>query len=161
MLILLFFTFAGFVLSLISYLLLLFRVDIPSDFIAKVLNTTMVSSIIIRILLTHNLRQTNDWFFDISIKGICPHRLKMWTKIIAAYGIGAAVISAIGIYLKLSVTMTQVDFVIASRRLFLAVFSSLFAIFAIEVTLNICFWILKKRKQHSNDLQLYRQLLDK
>jgi hypothetical protein len=137
----------GFVISFFSHLLLLFKINIPSNEISVGLNSMMIVSVIARLYLTRDLRQSNQWFLDSRIKNVAPHWLKVWTGLVFVCGIAAAVIHLAGMVLRISTTMTEIDSIIAIRRLFMGVFSLLFAIYALEFFLNLSFMILKSQQE--------------
>lgn len=133
----------GFFTSLLAHIGLLFKMDIPRDELAVLLNTGLVLAVLARVFMTRNLRRGNDWFWDPSIKNIAPKWLKSVTVLVFTYGIIIAVVSIIGMVLYISTTMTESDYIIASRRLFLSVFSMLIACYGLEFMLNYSFRMLK------------------
>lgn len=150
-------TFLGFLLGFLAHIFLLLQIRIPTRELALVLNIGLVMLFLIRILLTKNVRQGNNWFWDRSIAHICPYKLKVWTIILFAYGTIMAVVSLIGMVSKMSVSMTEADYLIASRRLFIGVFSLVFACYVHEFTINYCFRIIQNKKgaiqgNDSNDM---------
>lgn len=148
MVVLIFLSLLGFLVSFTSHILLLFKISLPLRYVSTALNFGLVIIIFIRLFFTKNLRQGNNWFLDSSIKDICPYWLKVWTNIIFTYGIVIAAVNLFTMFsnLSLSATMTEADYIIASRQLFLGVFSSLLACFIFEFRINVSFRILKKNK---------------
>ena len=82
MLVLLFCAFSGFLISLIAHISLILGFSLPSDIIAIILNVGIVSSVCVRLYVVRDLRQSKEWFFDKSLKNICPHWLKVLTSLI-------------------------------------------------------------------------------
>ena len=133
----------GFMTSFFVHICLLFKMDIPRDELAVLLNTGLILAVLARVFMTRNLRRGNGWFWDPSIKNIAPKWLKSGTVLIFTYGIIIAVVSIIGMVLYISTTMTESDYIIASRNLFLSVFSMLMAFYVLEFMLNYSFRMLK------------------
>jgi hypothetical protein len=147
---LIFLTFLGLLISFVVHILLLFKVNLPSSSLSIVLNTCLVILFFTRLFLTRNLRLGNNWFLDSSIKSICPYKLKVCTIIIISYGFIMAVINLIGMFSKMSASMTEADYIIALRKLFIAVFSLLLSCYMFEFMLNLCFRILKKDHEQTS-----------
>jgi|GEM_PF-3006541 len=143
-----------FMISFICHLLLMFNINIPSDEILVGLNTTLVISVIARIHLTKYLRQRNKWFWNNCIKNVAPHWIKVWTSIFFVYGICIAIVNLAGMFLRISPSMTEIDSVIASKRLFIGVFSLLLAIYSFELFLNLSYTILDKKTKQQNDEEI-------
>lgn len=154
MLVLLFISSLGFLISFIAQILLLFKINLPSDSVSIGLNIALVILFFVRLILTRNLRQGNNWFLDPSIKNICPYWLKVWTIVIITYGTVVAVINLSGMFSQLSASMTEADYIIASRKLFISVFSLLLACYSFEFMINLSFKILKKTKYQDNEPDL-------
>jgi len=149
---LVFIAFLGLLISFIAHILLLFKINLPSNNLSIALSIGLVISFSARLFSTKNLRQEDNWFLDSSIKNICPYKLKVWTIIIVAYGVVIAVVNLIGMFSKLSPFMTEADYTIALRKLFIAVFSLLSSCYMFEVMLNLCFRILKKHQYNESQI---------
>lgn len=145
MLFLIVITLFSFFASLLAHICLLFKMDIPREELAVILNTGLILAVSARVFMTRNLRSANDWFWDPSIKNIAPKWLKNGTVLVFSYGIIISVVSIIGMVLYISTTMTESDYIIASRRLFIAVFSMLIACYGLEFMLNYSFRMLKSK----------------
>jgi len=144
MIILLCFDFLGILFSFLVHLCLLLGFSLPSGKIAVVLNVGIGVAIGTRLVVTKELRQGKDWFFDKSLKGIGPLWLKVVIGLIIIYGIVSCIFSLGGAFTRLSVGMTHEDYVIASKKLFIGVFSLIMACYAIEFLLLYLYKILKE-----------------
>lgn len=139
-------TFLGLWISLISHALMLFKMSVNSSHIAVALNVGLILTTLIRILVTKGLRRGDNYFISDSIKNICPYKFKVVVYIFMAYGIIAGIISLIGMSFYLSVSMTEADYIICIRRLFIGVFSFLMACYALEFMITLSYWILSRKK---------------
>ena len=146
MVILLCFDFMGILFSFLFHLCLLLGFVLPNNIIAVVMNIGLFAVIGIRVFVTKELREKDDWFFAKSLKGIYPRWLKMVTVLIAIYGGVSGVVYFSGMVSKLSPTMIEADFVIAVKKLFLGYYSLMMICYAIEFLLLYSFRILKKAK---------------
>lgn len=142
MVILLCFDFLGILLSFIAHLCLLLGVSIPSDMIAVVLNIGIGVAFGGRLFVTRELRQGKDWILDKRLKN--PYWLKVTMGLIIIYGIVNCVFSLGGMISKLSVTMGEDDYIIASRKLFIGLFSFIITYYALEVLMLNSYRILKE-----------------
>jgi len=66
MLILLFLTLTGLIVSFGAHFLLLLNIIDPPENISLILNIGLVLLLLLRVLATKNLRQGKTWFYDIS-----------------------------------------------------------------------------------------------
>jgi uncharacterized membrane protein len=73
-----------------------------------------------------------------------PYWLKLAISLIVIYGIITCIFSLGGAFTRLSVEMTHEDYVIASRKLFIGVFSLIMACYAIEFLVLYLYKILKE-----------------
>jgi len=144
MIILLCFDFLGILFSFLVHLCLLLGFPFPSGKIAVVLNVGIGVALGARLVITKELRQGKDWFFDKSLKGIGPYRLKLAISLIVIYGIVTCIFSLGGAFTRLSVEMTHEDYVIASKKLSIGVFSLIMACYAIEFLVLYLYKILKE-----------------
>jgi hypothetical protein len=140
-----FIAFMGFLMSFTAHILLLFKVDIPSQKVSLVLTAGIVILFLVRLVSTANLRQTNNWFWDPCIKGLCPILLKMCTITIVVYGIAMTISNLIGVFSMISPSFTKEDYLIASRKIFIGVFSLWSSCYFVEFTLNWCFEKLRTK----------------
>ena len=153
MLVLLFFTFSGLLVSFVAhiYLMLGFSLPFPFGNLAAILNIGMGLSLFIRLIITRNLRQGGDWFFGKNLKNICPRWLKVSASLLIPYGVINFVIHFVEMYSNLSTTMTEEDYIIASKNLFVAVFSLIMAAYAVEFLHSYLYKILKETKNKKPD----------
>jgi hypothetical protein len=134
---------------LISFLMTIFLplgFSLPSGKIAFVFNIGIFVVVGTRLVITKELHQGKDWFFDKSLKGIGPLWLKVVISVIITYGIVNCIFSLGGMFSMLSVKMTMEDSIIASRKLFIGVFSLIMACYAVEFLLLYLYKILKEAK---------------
>ncbi len=143
MIILLCFDFLGILFSFLIHLCLLLGFSLPSGKIALALNIGIGVVVCARLAITKELRQGKDWFFDKSLKGIGPYWLKLTISLIVIYGIVTCIFSLGGAFTLLSVRMTHEDYVIASKKLFIGVFSLIMACYAIEFLLLYLYKIIR------------------
>jgi len=143
MIILLWLDFLGILFSFLAHLCLLLGFSLPSGKIALVLNVGIGVALGVRLVITKELRQGRDWFFDKSLKCIGPYWLKLAISLIVIYGIVTCIFSLAGAFTRLSVGMTHEDFIIASRKLFIGVFSLIMACYAIEFLLLYLYKIIR------------------
>lgn len=146
MIILLCFDFLGILFSFLVHLCLLLGLSLPSGKIAVVLNVGIGVAFGARLVVTKELRQGKDWFFDKSLKNIGPYWLKLAISLIVIYGIVTCIFSLGGAFTRLSVEMTHEDYVIASKKLSIGVFSLIMACYAIEFLVLYLYKILKEAK---------------
>jgi len=144
MVILLCLDFLGILFSFLAHLCLLLGFSLPSGKIAVVLNVGIGVALGARLVVTKELRKGKDWFFDKSLKGIGPLWLKVVISLIITYGIVNCIFSLGGMFSVLSVKMTVEDSTIASRKLFIGVFSLIMACYAVEFLLLYLYKILKE-----------------
>ena len=97
-----------------------------------------------RLVITKELRQGRDWFWDKGLKGVGPLWLKVVMTLIVTYGIVNCIFSLRGMFSVLSVKMTVEDSAIGSRKLFIGVFSLIMACYAIEFLLLYLYNIRKE-----------------
>jgi hypothetical protein len=131
MLALLCFDLLALLLSFVAHLFVLSGLLIPRDMMAMVLNIGIAVAFGGRLFVTRQLRQGKDWILDKRLKN--PRWLKTIMGVIITYGIAMCIFSLAGMVVKLSITMTEDDYVIASRKLFIGVFSLLIACYALEI----------------------------
>ncbi|HUT29095.1 MAG TPA: hypothetical protein VMX13_04815 [Sedimentisphaerales bacterium] len=144
MIILLCIDFLGILLSFLVHLCLLLDFSLPSGRIAIVLSIGIVAVLGARLVITKELRQGEDWFWDKGLKGVGPLWLKVVISLIITYGIVNCIFALRGMFSVLSVKMTVEDSAIASRKLFIGVFSLIMACYAIEFLLLYLYTILKE-----------------
>jgi hypothetical protein len=144
MILLLWYDFLGVLFSFLAHLGLLLGLPVPSKKIALALNIGIGVAIGTRLLVTNELRQGKDWFFDKSLKGLCPYWLKWTTGIVAAYGVINCIYYFIKTISLLSITMTDAS--TPSRMLFISVFSLIMACYALEFTVLYLYKILKNEE---------------
>lgn len=144
---LLFLDFLGILISFLFPIFISLGFSIPSGIISVVLSIGIVIVIGVRLIITRELRDGKDWFFDKNLKGIGPLWLKIATGIFIIYGIVNFIISLIGMIPKLSPKMTMEDSVIASRKLFIGVFSLMMICYAVEFLLLYLYKILKETER--------------
>ncbi len=144
MIILLCFDFLGILFSFLVHLCLLLGFSLPSGKIAVVLNIGIGVVVGTRLIVTKELRQGKECFFNKSLKGIGPLWLKVVISLIITYGIVNCILSLGRMFSMLSVQMTMEDSTIASRKLFIGVFSLIMACYAIEFLLLYLYQILKE-----------------
>lgn len=146
MIILLCFDFLGILFSFLVHLYLLLSFSLPSGKIVVVLNIGIGVVVGARLVITKELRQGKEWFLDKSLKGIGPLWLKVVISLIITYGIVNCIFSLGGMFSTLSVKMTMEDSTIASRKLFMGVFSLIMVCYAVEFLLLYLYKILKEAK---------------
>ena len=144
MLLLLCFDFLGILFSFLAHLCLLLGFSLPSGKIALVLNVGIGVALGVRLVITKELRQGKDWFFDKSLKGIGPYWLKLAISLIVIYGIVTCIFSLGGAFTRLSVEMIHEDYLISSKKLSIGVFSLIMACYAIEFLVLYLYKILKE-----------------
>ncbi|MCJ7691944.1 MAG: hypothetical protein MUO22_00820 [Sedimentisphaerales bacterium] len=144
MIVLLCFDFLGILFSFLVHLFLLLGFSLPAGKIALVLNIGIAVVVGVRLVITKELRQGKGWFFDKSLKGVGPLKLKVVTSLLITYGIVNCIFSLGGMFSVLSVKMTMEDSAIASRKLFVGVFSLIMACYAVEFLLLYLYKILKE-----------------
>ena len=136
--------FLGILISFIMSIFLSLGFSLPSGIISTVLNIGIGVVVVVRLVITKELRQGKEWFFDKSLKGIGPLWLKVVISLIVTYGIVNCILSLVGMYSMLSVKMTMEDYTIASRKLSIGVFSLIMACYAVEFLLLYLYKILKE-----------------
>lgn len=146
MLVLLYLDAVGVLLSFIAHLSLLLGVSLPFGKMAIALNVGIGVVLGARLVVTKELRQGKDWFFDKSLKGICPRWLKLAIGVIVVYGLVAGSIALAGFFPMLSVDMTTEDSLVASRKLHIGVFTLLMVCYAIEFLLMYSYNIVRKTR---------------
>jgi len=146
MIILLCFDFLGILFSVLVNLCLLLGFSLPSGKIALVLNIGIGVVVGARLVITKELRHGKAWFFDKSLKGIGPLWLKVLISLIITYGIVNCIFSLGGMFSMLSVKMTMEDSAIASKKLFIGLFSLTMICYTIEFLLLYLYKILKKEE---------------
>lgn len=152
MLLFFFLTLLGFLVSFVIYSLLFLNIIAPPTNISAALNIGLLVLISLRVIATKKMRQGNTWFYDISIKNLCPHWMKISTWIIMGYGIIFGLISLIKFILILvpalngTIPMNETEYIIAMKNLFNSVFLFLMACYCFEAMLNYSYRILKKTK---------------
>jgi len=139
-----FFDFLGMLSSFVAHLCLLSGVSLPSGKIALALNIGIGITLGARLFSTRELRRGKGWYFHKSLKNICPYRVKVAIGLIITYGIISCVFSVSKMASMLSATMTEEDSIIASRNLFIGVFSLIMVCYAIEFLLVYVYKTLKK-----------------
>lgn len=138
------FVLLGILISFLMTIFLLLEFSLPSGSIALALNIGIVVAVGSRIVITKELRQGKNWFFDKSLKGIGPLWLKVVISILTVYGIVNCIISLSRTLPLLTPKMTTEDYVIASRKLFIGVFSLMMAFYAVEFLVLYMYKILKE-----------------
>lgn len=146
MLLLLYLDALGIILAFLLHLSLLMDLSLPFGKIAIPLNVGIGAALWARLALTKELRQGNDWIYDKSLKGVCPHWLKLVMGVIIAYGLVGGSIALAGFFPMLSVGMTKEDLLIASRKLYIGVFSLLIACYAIKFLLMYLYNMVKETR---------------
>ncbi len=146
MIILLCLDFLGILCSFLVHLCLLLAFSLPSGKIVVPLNIGIGVVIVARLVVTKGLRQGKDLFYDKSLKGIGPLWLKVLIGLVVSYGIVNCIFSLCGMYSRLSVGMTEEDYTIASRKLYIGIFSLIMACYAVEFLLLCLYKILKETK---------------
>lgn len=136
--------FLGVLISFLMTIFLPLGFSLPSSKIALGFNIGIFVVVGVRIVITKELRKGNDWFFDKSLKGIGPLWLKVATGLLVLYGIVNCIFSLYGMIPLLSAKMTSEDYIIASRKLFIGVFSLMIACFAVEFLVLYLYKILKE-----------------
>ena len=136
--------FLGILISFIMSIFLSLGFSLPSGIISTVLNIGIGVVVVVRLVITKELRQGKEWFFDKSLKGIGPLWLKVVISLIVTYGIVNCILSLVGMYSMLSVKMTMEDYTIASSKLSIGVFSLIMACYAVEFLLLYLYKILKE-----------------
>jgi hypothetical protein len=131
----------GILLSFVAHLSLLVGVSLPFGKMAIALNVGIGVVLGARLVVTKELRQGKDWFFDKSLKGVCPRWLKLAIGVIIVYGLVAA-----GFFRILSVGMTTEDSLIADRQLYIGVFTLLMACYALEFLLMYLYNIVRETR---------------
>ncbi len=139
----------GILCSFFVNLLLIEEFILPSGKIAITLNIGIGLVVAARLVATKELRQGKGWFFDKSLKNICPSWLKVVIGLIVTYGIINCIFSLSGMVSMLSVTMTKDDYIIASRKLFIGLFSLIMVCYAIEFLILYLYKILKSCRVES------------
>jgi hypothetical protein len=120
--------------------------SLPTGKIALVLNVGIGVALGVRLVITKELRRGKDWFFDKSLRNIGPYWLKVVIRLIVIYGIVTCIFSLGGSFTRLSVKMTHEDYIIASKKLSIGVFSLIMACYAIEFLVLYLYKILKEAK---------------
>lgn len=151
MLVLLFFTFSGLLVSFVAHIYVMLGFSLPVDKMAMILNIGMVLSLCIRLIITRELRQGDDWFFGKNLKNICPRWLKVSASLIISYGLINFVIHFIWIFSRISGTMTDAEYVIAFKNVHVAFFSLAMAAYALEFLHTYLYKILKETKRKELD----------
>ena len=146
MLVLLYLDALGIILTFLVHLSLLMGVSLPFGKMAIALNVGIGVVLGARLVVTKNLRQGNDWFFDKSLRGVCPRWLKLVIGVIVVYGLVTGSIAVAGFLPTLSVGMTTEESQIASRKLHIGVFSLLMACYALEFLLMYLYNIVKETR---------------
>jgi len=142
--------FLGVLVSFLMTIFLPLGFSLPSSKIALVFNIGIFMVIGVRIVITKELRKGNDWFFDKSLKGIGPLWLKVTTGLLVLYGIVNCIFSLYGMIPLLTAKMTSEDYIIASRKLFIGVFSLTMVVLAVEFLVLYLYKILKEAKLQEN-----------
>ncbi|MCE5341428.1 MAG: hypothetical protein LLF92_09945 [Planctomycetaceae bacterium] len=132
MVVLLWFDLLGFLASLFAYVSIFLCLDFPSNAAAIILNICMVLSTGVRLLLTYDIRQGDEWFFGKSLKGLCPIWLKISAGITIIYGVANGIICFVRVFLMISPDIDDFGHKIAMRLLFMAVFSLIMGCYAME-----------------------------
>jgi len=145
MITLLWFDSLGMLCSFFVHLSLLFGLSLPAGKIAAGLNIGIGVALGVRLLLTKELRQGQDWFFTKGLNDICPRWLKIIATVIIIYGIVNCVIYFVKTISILSPTMTSS--LIPSRILFISVFSLIMACYTLEFVHVYSYRLLTKQKQ--------------
>jgi len=136
----------GILLSFVAHVSLLVGVSLPFGKMAIALNVGIGVVLGARLVVTKELRQGKDWFFDKSLKGVCPRWLKLAIGVIVVYGLVAGGIALAGFFRMLSVGMTTEDSLIADRQLYIGVFTLLMACYALEFLLMYLYNIVRETR---------------
>jgi hypothetical protein len=134
----------GIIICFLMIIFLPLGFSLPSGIISTVLSIGIGVVVVVRLVITKELRQGTEWFFDKSLKGIGPLWLKVVMGLLAAYGVVNCIVSLVGMYSMLSVKMTTENYTIASRKLSVGVFSLIMACYAVEFLLLYLYKILKE-----------------
>jgi len=112
---------------------------LPRGIIAVLLNIGIVVVVCTRLIITKELRESNEWFFDKSLKGIGNSFVKIISGIFIVYGIVICILSLFGMFSSISINMTKEDYVIGTKKLYMGLFSLLMICYVIEFYLIYLF----------------------
>ncbi|MBN1787487.1 MAG: hypothetical protein JW806_03750 [Sedimentisphaerales bacterium] len=130
MIVLLCFNFFGALSSFLTHLCLLLDFSLPSGKIAIVLNIGLGTLFFIRIAITKGLQQEKRQVLKDALRNLCPYWLKLIVSLIVVYGIATCIFSLGMAFSEISVAMK--DSTVASRSLYIGVFSLIMVCYTIE-----------------------------
>ena len=125
----------GILVSFLIHLCLLLGFSLPSGTMAIVLNVGLYGVVGVRLRITKELRQGNEWFFAPNMKNLCPRRLKVLVGVICVYGMFILIISIRVVYLTVvnaDFSTTMEETTTASRNLHIGGFALIMMCYALE-----------------------------